>query len=142
VFVTLIEPDIRVYKIRVLVADDHQQMLEYVCGLLSADRFEVVDAVNDGQRALDSALKLRPDVVVLDISMPVLNGIQTAKRLREANPDAKIVFLTVDKDPDTCRAALETGALGYVLKPRLGTDLITAIKQAHLGQRFVSQGCE
>jgi DNA-binding NarL/FixJ family response regulator len=81
-------------------------------------------------------------VVVLDISMPVLNGIQAAKSIREANPDARIVFLTVDKDPDTCRAALETGALAYVLKPRLGTDLIPAIKLAHSGQRFVSQGCE
>jgi DNA-binding NarL/FixJ family response regulator len=138
----LIGPDIRVYKIRVLVADDHQQMLEYVCGLLSADCCEVVGAVNNGQAALDAALKLRPDVVVLDISMPVMNGIQAAKRLREANPDARIVFLTVDKDPDTCHAALQTGALGYVLKPRLGTDLIPAINLAHSGQRFVSQGCE
>ena len=130
------------YRIRVLVADDHQQMLEYVCELLSADCFEVVDAVSDGQAALESALKLRPDVVVLDISMPVMNGIQAAKRLREANPDTRIVFLTVDKDPDTCHAALQTGALGYVLKPRLGNDLIPAIKMAHSGQRFVSQGCE
>jgi len=138
----LIGPDIRVHKIRVLVADDHQQMLEYVCGLLSADCCEVVDAVTNGQAALDRALKLRPDVVVLDISMPVMNGIQAAKRLREANPDARIVFLTVDKDPDTCHAALQTGALGYVLKPRLGTDLIPAINLAHSGQRFVSQGCE
>jgi len=138
----LIGPDIRVHKIRVLVADDHQQMLEYVCGLLSADYCEVVDAVTNGQAALDRALKLRPDVVVLDISMPVMNGIQAAKRLREANPDARIVFLTVDKDPDTCHAALQTGALGYVLKPRLGTDLIPAINLAHSGQRFVSKGCE
>src|SRR5712671_6436038 len=104
-------------------------MLEYVCGLLSADCCEVVDAVTNGQAALDAALKLRPDVVVLDISMPVVNGIQAAKRLREANPDAR-------------HAALQTGALGYVLKPRLGTDLIPAINLAHSGQRFVSQGCE
>ena len=130
------------YKIRVLIADDHQQMREYVRGLLSADCCEVLDAVSDGQAALEGALKLRPDVVVLDISMPVLNGIQAAKRLREANPDARIVFLTVDKDPDTCHAALETGALGYVLKPRLGADLIPAIRLAHSGQRFVSQGCQ
>jgi DNA-binding NarL/FixJ family response regulator len=135
-------PGIRVYKIRVLIADDHQQMLEYVRGLLSADCCEIVGAVTDGQAALNSALKLRPDVVVLDVSMPVLNGIQTAKRLREANPNTRIVFLTVDKDPDTCYAALATGALGYVLKPRLGTDLIPAVKLAHSGQRFVSQGCE
>jgi DNA-binding NarL/FixJ family response regulator len=135
------KPNIAVSEIRVLVADDHKQMLEYVSGLLSVD-CDVVAAVKDGQAALDAALKLRPDVVVLDISMPVLNGIQAAKRLLEAQPDAKIVFLTVDNDPDTCRAALATGALGYVLKPRLGTDLMPAIKEAKLGHRFVSQGCE
>ena len=86
--------------------------------------------------------QLRPDVAVLDISMPILNGIQAAKRLRQADPNAKIVFLTVAKDPDICRAALETGALGYVWKPRLSTDLIPAIKQVWLGRRFVSQGRE
>ena len=140
-FSTVSGLNISVCEIRVLVADDHKQMLEYVRGLLAVD-CEVVGAVSDGQAALDAALKLRPDVVVLDISMPVLNGIQAAKRLLEAQPDAKIVFLTVDNDPDTCRAALATGALGYVLKPRLGTDLMPAIKEAKLGRRFVSQGCE
>ena len=117
-------------------------MREYVRKLLSADCCEVVAAVSDGQAALDEAGRLLPDVVVLDISMPVLNGIQTARRLQETNPDIKIVFLTVDTDLDTCRAALETGALGYVLKPRLGTDLVQAIKLAKEGRRFVSPGCQ
>jgi DNA-binding NarL/FixJ family response regulator len=116
-------------------------MLDYIRDFLSSD-FEVVAAVSDGQMALDAALTLRPDVVVLDISMPILSGIQAAKRLRQADPDAKIVFLTVDKDPDICRAALETGAVGYVLKPRLRIDLISAIKLATTGGRFVSPGCE
>lgn len=87
-------------------------------------------------------MKLRPDVVVLDTSMPILNGIQAAWRLRETDSEARIVFLTVEKDPEVCRVALETGALGYVLKPRLGADLIPAIKQARLGRRLVSPGCE
>jgi DNA-binding NarL/FixJ family response regulator len=98
-------------KIRVLLADDNGQMLEYVGGLLSADSYEVVGAVSDGQAALDAAMKLSPDVVVLDISMPILNGIQAAKRIRQANLDAKIVFLTVDNDTEICRAALELGPL-------------------------------
>jgi DNA-binding NarL/FixJ family response regulator len=98
--------------------------------------------VNDGQAALDAVAKVHPDIVVLDVSMPVLNGIQVARRLRETDPDTKIVFLTVENNPDVCRAALETGALGYVLKARLRTDLILAIKQAKLGHRFVSEGCE
>ena len=129
-------------KIRVLLADDNEQMLQYVSEFLSADGCEVVTMVSDGQAALDAAMKLRPDVVVLDISMPILNGIQAARRLLQTDSEAKIVFLTVDKDPEICLAALETGALGYVLKPRLGADLIPAIEQARLGRRFVSPGCE
>ena len=129
-------------KIRVLLADDHKRVLEYVCELLSADGCEVVGTVSDGQAVLDAAVKLCPDVTVLDISMPVLNGIQAASRLRQADPQAKIVFLTADQDLDICRAALETGALGYVLKAHLHKDLIPAIKHAQLSRRFVSQGCE
>jgi len=98
--------------------------------------------VADGQAAVEANAQLLPDVVVLDLSMPVLNGIEAAKRMLAANPSARIVFLTVEKDPDTCRAALETGACGYVLKPRLATDLIPAIELARDGRRFVSPGCE
>jgi DNA-binding NarL/FixJ family response regulator len=133
---------VRLAKIRVLLADDHKQMREYVCALLSADYCEVVAAVGDGQAAVAAAIQLLPDVAVLDISMPVLNGIEAARRLQVVSPTVSIVFLTVDRDRDTCRAALETGALGYVLKPRLGTDLIPAIKLAKDNRRFVSPGCE
>lgn len=129
-------------KISVLLADDNGQVLQHVSEFLSADGCEVIAMVSDGQAALDAAMKLRPDVVVLDISMPILNGIQAARRLRQTDSDAKIVFLTVEKDPEICLVALETGALGYVLKPRLGADLIPAIDQAWLGRRFVSPGCE
>jgi DNA-binding NarL/FixJ family response regulator len=127
-------------KVRVLVADDHKQMLEYVSSFLSAESFEVVRSVSDGQAAVDAAEKFLPDVVVLDVSMPVLNGIEAARRMRAANPSIKIVFLTVDNDPDTCRVALDTGACGYVLKPRLATDLIPAIELARQGRRFLSPG--
>ena len=129
-------------KIRILLADDHKQMREYVSDLLSADCCEVVAAVGDGQAAVDAAVQLIPDVAVLDISMPILNGIEAARRLQAVSPSISVVFLTVDKDRDTCRAALESGAYGYVLKPRLGTDLILAIKLAKEKRRFVSPGCE
>ena len=115
-------------------------MLEYVHSFLSGESFEVVRSVGDGQTAVDAAEKLLPDVVVLDVSMPVLNGIEAARRMRAANPSIKIVFLTVDNDPDTCRVALDTGACGYVLKPRLATDLIPAIELARRGRRFLSPG--
>lgn len=129
-------------KIRVLLADDNSSMLQYVSEFLSTTSCEVVGAVNDGQAAVSAAAQLLPDVVVVDLSMPVLNGIEAAKRMLEAKPSTKIVFLTVEKDRDTCRAALEVGACGYVLKPRLATDLIPAIKLAQEGRRFVSPGCE
>ena len=129
-------------KTRVLLADDNTQVLEYVRGFLSANCCEVVGVVTDGEAAISAAAQLLPDVIVLDISMPVLNGIEAAKRMLESNPSTKIVFLTVEKDKDTCRAVLELGACGFVLKPRLATDLIPAIGLAKDGRRFVSSGCE
>jgi len=124
-------------KIRVLLADDNSQVLEYVREFLSGNGCEVVGSVTGGQAAVDAAAQLVPDVLVLDVSMPILNGIQAARRSLEGNASIKIVFLTVNKDPDTCRAAMETGACGYVLKPRLASDLIPAIKLANDGRRFV-----
>ena len=129
-------------KIRVLLADDNSQVLEYVREFLSGNGCEVVGSVTGGQAAVDAAAQLVPDVLVLDVSMPILNGIQAARRSLEGNASIKIVFLTVNKDPDTCRVAMETGACGYVLKPRLASDLIPAIKLANDGRRFVSPGCE
>jgi DNA-binding NarL/FixJ family response regulator len=124
------------------LADDNLQVLEYVRGFLSANCCEIVGVVTDGEAAIDAAAQLLPDVVVLDISMPVLNGMEAAKRMLRAKPSTKIVFLTVERDKDTCRAVLEMGACGYVLKPRLATDLIPAIGLAKDGHRFVSSGCE
>jgi DNA-binding NarL/FixJ family response regulator len=115
-------------------------MLEYVRSFLSGESFEVLNAVSDGQAVVEAAEKLLPDVVVLDVSMPVLNGIEAARRMRASNPSIKIVFLTVENDPDICRVALDTGASGYVLKPRLATDLIPAIELARQGGRFLSPG--
>lgn len=133
---------VRLSKTRVLLADDNTPVLEYVRDFLSANCCEVVGAVNDGQAALRAAAQLLPDIVVLDLSMPVLNGIDAAKGMLEAKPSTRIVFLTVEKDRDTCRAAMEAGACGYVLKARLATDLIPAIELAKDGRRFVSPGCE
>jgi DNA-binding NarL/FixJ family response regulator len=128
-------------KIRVLLADDNKQILEYVCQFLSVNGFEVIGTVTDGQSAVPAVAQLLPDVLVLDVSMPILNGIHAARRILEVNSALKIVFLTIQRDPDTCRVALETGAFGYVLKPRLASDLIPAIELAKEGRRFVSPGC-
>jgi DNA-binding NarL/FixJ family response regulator len=121
-------------RIRVLLADDHEAMLDRVARLL-ADEFNVVGTATDGQQALDAAMELEPDVLVLDISMPVMNGIETARRLKEAGSETRIVFLTVHDDPDFVREALEAGALGYVIKHRIASDLVAAIKKAHAGRQ-------
>ena len=124
-------------RIRVLLADDHEAMLDRVASLLAIE-CDVVGTVTNGQQALEAAQDLKPDVLVLDISMPVMNGIETAHRLQEAGAEARIVFLTVHDDPDFAREALEAGALGYVIKPRIASDLVTAIKEAHAGRSFIS----
>ena len=128
--------------IRVLLADDSIQVREYVRAFLSNGCCEVVRAVGNGQTAVVAAAETQPDVVVLDLSMPVLNGIEAAKRILKAKPSTKIVFLSVEKDRDSCSAALQVGACGYVLKPRMLSDLLPAIKLAIDGMRFVSPGCE
>ncbi len=124
-------------RVRVLLADDHEAMLDRVTTLLAAD-CDVVGVVRDGRQALDAARELKPDVLVLDISMPVMNGIETAYRLKQAGAKTRIIFLTVHDDPDYAREALETGAMGYVIKPRIASDLVAAINEVHAGRSFVS----
>jgi DNA-binding NarL/FixJ family response regulator len=122
---------------RVLLADDHEDFLAAVVRYLEP-HVEVVKAVGNGQALLDEAARLEPDVIVLDISMPVLNGIEVARKLKTTGSLAKIVFLTVQADSDYVRAALGTGALGYVLKSELASDLLPCLKEALVGRRFVS----
>ena len=129
-------------KLRVLLADDNKQVLEYVREFLTANGFEIIGTAADGQSVVEAVAQLLPDILILDISMPVLNGIRAARRVLELNLPIKIVFLTALNDPETCRAAMETGAFCYVLKLRLASDLIPAIESAKDGRRFVSPGCE
>jgi DNA-binding NarL/FixJ family response regulator len=126
-----------VCKIRVVLADDHHQMIAMVRQTLGKG-FEVVGAVEDGKQAVDAVLALDPDVLVVDFSMPVLNGLQAAKQLQTANSRAKIIFLTVYEGVEFVDAALGAGASGYVNKVRLYTDLIPAIHAAMLGRTFIS----
>jgi len=124
-------------KIRVLLADDHGGVLDTVARLLVPE-FDVVGAVTDGNGLLSAAERLKPDVVIVDISMPILNGIEAVRRLMESGSQAQVVFLTVHESSDYVRAALATGALGYVVKPRLGVDLNVAIKEVHAGRSYLS----
>ncbi len=124
-------------RIRVLLADDHEAMLERVAGLLKTE-CDVVGTATDGQQALEAARVLKPDVLIIDISMPMMNGIETAHHLKKAGVEVRIVFLTVHDDPDFAREALEAGALGYVIKPRIASDLVAAIREAYAGRLFLS----
>jgi DNA-binding NarL/FixJ family response regulator len=123
---------------RVLVADDIASVLNAVAGLLLGS-FEVVGLVSDGRAALEESLKLEPDLVVLDISMPEMTGIEVARELKKHHSKAQIVFLTVHKDPDILATSLAAGGLGYVLKVRMDTDLIPAMNEALAGHVFVSR---
>jgi DNA-binding NarL/FixJ family response regulator len=125
-------------RIRVLLADDHQTVLERVCGLLAED-FDVVGLVNNGRDAVVEVEVLDPDVLVIDISMPILDGLQAANRLRAKNRRAKIIFLTVHKDRDFVAAALSAGASGYVTKADVTTDLVPAIREALAGRIYISR---
>ena len=124
-------------QIRILLADDHEVVLDTVSRILSRE-FDVVGTASDGQMLLDEAERLQPDLLVADISMPLVNGIEAVRRLREAGSQVKVVFLTVHDNADYAREAFAAGALGYVVKSRITSDLVKAIKAVHAGHRFVS----
>lgn len=112
-------------------------MLGAVRALLES-RYDLVGTATDGEEALDAVRMLRPDVVVLDIAMPKLSGIDVARHLQTDETRPVIIFLTIHRDAAIVEAALETGALGYVVKTSAGQELLTAIEQALTGRRFVS----
>jgi DNA-binding NarL/FixJ family response regulator len=122
---------------RVLLADDHPAMLALTADVLASE-YLVVGSVCDGRALLAEAERLDPDVIVLDITMPRLDGIEAARQLRRSQRPARLVFLTVHEDADFAQAALDAGGLGYVVKARLASDLLPAIRAALADRRFVS----
>jgi DNA-binding NarL/FixJ family response regulator len=126
---------------RILLADDQQKIIEAVVQLLKG-RYDIIGAVENGEQLVEAEARLDPDLIVLDISMPVLNGIEAALRLKESASMAKVIFLTVHEDRDFVEAAFSAGALGYVLKHRLATDLLPAIREVLRNRVFVSPTVE
>jgi DNA-binding NarL/FixJ family response regulator len=123
---------------RILLADDHPGVLEHASRILASD-YEVVGTVADGRSAVDAAFRLQPDLVVLDIMMPELDGFHAARELRRRGSTAKVVFLTIQQGEEYVNAAMESGGVAYVLKSKMYSDLIQAIGQALAGSIFVSR---
>jgi DNA-binding NarL/FixJ family response regulator len=122
---------------RVLLADDHTMLLDAFRRLLEPD-FEIVGAASDGRMLVKLASETDPDVVVLDISMPQLNGIDAAAQLRRKLPKVKILFLTVSEDPDVAAEAIRSGASAFLLKSSAASELVSAIKLALAGKVYVT----
>lgn len=122
---------------RILLADDHEAMLEEAARLLATD-FDVVGTVENGELAIQAVDRLDPDIVILDISMPVINGIEAACCLKQSGSRARVIFLTAQSHPEFVVAAFSSGALGYVLKTHLVTDLVPAVREVLEGRIFAS----
>jgi two-component system response regulator NreC len=125
---------------RVLLADDHQIVRQGLRGILVAAGHEVIGEASDGREALKLARTLNPDIAVLDLSMPLLNGLDAAREIRRLAPDIKIILLTMYTDKGYVLQALRAGARGYVLKTQAAEDLISAIREILRGETYLSPG--
>jgi DNA-binding NarL/FixJ family response regulator len=128
-------------QVRILVVDDYERWRQSISFLLEAcPEFQVVGEASDGLEAVQRAEELKPDLILLDIGLPNLNGIEAESRLRQTVPSAKILFLTQENDADLARKVLSDGAQGYVLKTDAGRELLSAIKTVVRGEKFASSG--
>src|SRR3954454_16349518 len=121
----------------VLLADDHRLIREAFARLLESD-CDVVGAVADGRALLAAAPELRPDIVVLDIAMPLLNGLDAARQLKRLMPEVKLIFLTVSEDPELAAEAFRAGGSGYLLKNSAASELFEAIEEVSQGRSYVT----
>jgi len=124
-------------KPRILLADDHRLVAEGLRSLLEPE-FELVSIVEDGRALLAAAEKLRPDVIIADISMPLLNGIEAVRQIKKTDKDVKVIFLTMHPDVTYAVSALEAGALGYVLKHSAPSELTTAVREVLRGKTYIT----
>lgn len=122
---------------RVMIADDHTLLVEALRTLLLG-HCDVVGTATNGRSLLESASKLKPDVVVVDVAMPLLNGLEAGLQLKEKMPNVKVIYMTMNQDPDLARRAMEAGASGYLLKRSAASELFFAIKEALRGRSYVT----
>jgi DNA-binding NarL/FixJ family response regulator len=124
---------------RVLIADDHTLVAE-LCKRLLETEFDVVGVVGDGRALLRAADKLKPDVIVVDLAMPVLNGLDAGQQVKEILPAVKLVYLTMNPDVDVAAEAFERGASGYLLKTCAAAEMVVAVRQVLRGKSYISKG--
>jgi DNA-binding NarL/FixJ family response regulator len=124
---------------RLLLADDHDIVIEGLRRVLDHPDLEIVGVVNDGRALLRAAKEKQPDIIIADVTMPLLNGIDAARQIRKSNPDIKIIFLTMHPDVTFATEALSAGGSGYVLKNSAGDELTTAIREAMQGRIYVTK---
>jgi DNA-binding NarL/FixJ family response regulator len=124
-----------------LVVDDYEPFRRFVCATLEKmPDLQVVGEASDGLEAVHQAEQLQPDLIVLDLGLPTLNGIEAARRIRKLSPESKILFVSQESSADLVQAALNLGALGYVVKAQAARGLLTAVQEVCLGRQFVSEG--
>jgi len=126
-----------VKRSRVLLADDHALILAGIRGLLEP-QYDIVEQIRDGRSLVEAALRLRPDLIILDISLPLLNGIDAARQLKQVWPEVKILFLTMHASPLYLREAMDAGGMGYVLKTSAFEELRTAVQKVLAGQIYLT----
>ena len=126
--------------LRVLLADDHPMFTQALRGVLEREQFEVIGEATDGRQAVKMAEKLRPDVAVLDLAMPLLNGLNAAREIEKLSPTTKTIILTSYPEEQYVLDALRAGVNGYVLKTRASADLVQAIREVARGALYLSEG--
>ena len=130
-----------VSEFRALVVEDYKPFLDYVCSTLRRlPNVQVVDEVQNGLEAVERAQALQPDLILLDIGLPGLNGIEAAHRIRRVAPDARILFITQETSDESVHEAFSLGAWGYVIKAQAGKDLLLAVEAILGGRKFASKG--
>lgn len=126
-------------RARVLLADDHALMLDGIRNLLKTS-YQVVGAVEDGKALVAAAIRLKPDLIILDITMPLLNGIDAAREIRKNLPDVKLLFVTMHSSPTYLQAALESGANGYAVKSSGRKEILAAVGKVIRGRLYITPG--
>jgi DNA-binding NarL/FixJ family response regulator len=130
-----------VSRIRILVVDDSEPFRHFICSMLGKrPELQIIGEASDGLEAVHKSEELQPDLILLDISLPSLNGIEAARRICKLAPKSKIVFLSQESSPDIVRGALSLGAMGYVVKAIAARDLLVAVEAVVQGKQFISAG--